>query len=811
MKRLLAAIAIFLLSVSAVQAQSYYPGNLPANPRIPGTQGITLPGGFTSQRASNPLNGALRYSRTLTKLEAFVGGSWETVASGPLVGTVQSVGLSLPGIFTVSGSPVTTSGTLTGSLASQSQNLAFMSPDGMAGIPAFRALVNADLPVVDLSHGGTGLSTITANYLLGGNATGTGIEGKQVVSPLNTVVPDFSTPGQLKLEALTTTAAVSSLPVTLTAASAVVQNTSVTGDFTLPLASDAPGKMFIINRRVSSALSVRVLRAGSDTIGKISQDYRLQGERDSVILQSDGVNNWAILASNPTYISQALITGATQDFATFSVGECGIYNSNYSGGPSTVVTLPANSSSNRGKKLIFTKGNFAPGTGDVVLTPVPTNTIAAEGSFLTTLTLTEPHETVTLVAVGLTGFSGWQVLSHYKPSRQVLTSTQNTVAITTSTTGRNLETHTSSLKTAGTYNLTASDATYQVATGTGTYVFNLPLASSAPGKPFFIAKAINSTITINRAGSDLIDTGAAVILNHPDRTIIGLLSDGASKWLPIQYAFGPEAGDFGAGEQNARLQTNSWRFAFPIQTGTSYNPTSNQNRKVAVFDATSNNIAINLPDITASAENVPLWFIRDDAGSNTVTINAFAGDTIYKTGTTSLTLPTQGSFVGLAPANISSLQRWRVVAGSPDVLAQMNVHPPITSTDSSLAISKSASGTDLTVKMAVTAHTGAGTAAIGLNTVDGSGGSYDLDLPTAVGIAGKKIVIKRIDNTPANTVTVDANTETIDGANTYPLTTQWQSVSIISDGANWLIESPCPILAIASFRRRRRKHLKNAA
>lgn len=61
-------------------------------------------------------------------------------------GTVTSVGLSLPGIFSVSGSPVTSSGTLTASLASQSQNLVFASPNGSSGAPSFRALVGADLP-----------------------------------------------------------------------------------------------------------------------------------------------------------------------------------------------------------------------------------------------------------------------------------------------------------------------------------------------------------------------------------------------------------------------------------------------------------------------------------------------------------------------------------------------------------------------------------------------------------------------------------------------------------------------------------------
>ena len=67
----------------------------------------------------------------------------ETTATG---GGVSSVGLSLPSIMTVSGSPVTTSGTLTGTLASQSANAVFVAPDGSAGAPTFRALLAADIP-----------------------------------------------------------------------------------------------------------------------------------------------------------------------------------------------------------------------------------------------------------------------------------------------------------------------------------------------------------------------------------------------------------------------------------------------------------------------------------------------------------------------------------------------------------------------------------------------------------------------------------------------------------------------------------------
>lgn len=61
-------------------------------------------------------------------------------------GTVTSVGLSMPNIFSVSGSPVTSSGTLTASLVSQTKNRVFAAPSTANGVPSFRALVADDIP-----------------------------------------------------------------------------------------------------------------------------------------------------------------------------------------------------------------------------------------------------------------------------------------------------------------------------------------------------------------------------------------------------------------------------------------------------------------------------------------------------------------------------------------------------------------------------------------------------------------------------------------------------------------------------------------
>lgn len=94
---------------------------------------------------------------------------WKRIKEGALGGTVTSVGLSLPtSVFDVSGSPVTTSGTLAATFDTQSANTAFMGPtSGGAATPAFRALVAADIPTNSpLTIGTTPIVSGTVSRLL---------------------------------------------------------------------------------------------------------------------------------------------------------------------------------------------------------------------------------------------------------------------------------------------------------------------------------------------------------------------------------------------------------------------------------------------------------------------------------------------------------------------------------------------------------------------------------------------------------------------------------------------------------------------
>lgn len=89
----------------------------------------------------------------------------------------------------------------------------------------------------------------------------------------------------------------------------------------------------------------------------------------------------------------------------------------------------------------------------------------------------------------------------------------------------------------------------------------------------------------------------------------------------------------------------------------------------------------------------------------------------------------------------------------------------------------------------ITAHTGAGTGVVGFNTADATGGAFAVTLPAASAAAGKTLEVKKIDSS-ANAVTVTrAGSDTIDGATTYALSAQYQSVTLVSDGsASWYVK-----------------------
>lgn len=131
----------------------------------------------------------------------------------PNPGTVISIGMTVPSIMSVSGSPITSTGTLAVTLATQTMNTIFAGPTtGSAATPTFRALVSADIP--SLSYlplsGGTvsGALTVTGDLTVSGttttvNSTTLAVADKNIELAYGSTTEAAATGGGITLHGLT--------------------------------------------------------------------------------------------------------------------------------------------------------------------------------------------------------------------------------------------------------------------------------------------------------------------------------------------------------------------------------------------------------------------------------------------------------------------------------------------------------------------------------------------------------------------------------------------------------------------------------
>lgn len=146
---------------AATGVTSFSAGTTGFTPNTATTGAVTLAGtlnvanggtGLTALGAANTVLG-VNAAGTAAEYKAITAGTGISVTNGVGVITVANTGVtsvalldgSTTPIYTISGSPVTTTGTLTFTLGSQAANTAFLAPNGTAGQPGFRAIVAADL------------------------------------------------------------------------------------------------------------------------------------------------------------------------------------------------------------------------------------------------------------------------------------------------------------------------------------------------------------------------------------------------------------------------------------------------------------------------------------------------------------------------------------------------------------------------------------------------------------------------------------------------------------------------------------------
>jgi hypothetical protein len=202
-------------------------------------------------------------------------GNFTTVSVG--TGTVTSVALTMPSIFSVGGSPVTTSGTLAVTLATETANTVWAGPTtGAATTPTFRALVTADLPagtgtVTSFSAGTlsplftTSVATATTTPALSfslSNAAGGTLFGNNTTgsaAPAYTTAPVLGIPG-------TSTGTIALASVTASGKFTITApSSSATPTLTLPTTSNVLAGQFAGDGVVLSSTLAVASAAGTVT------------------------------------------------------------------------------------------------------------------------------------------------------------------------------------------------------------------------------------------------------------------------------------------------------------------------------------------------------------------------------------------------------------------------------------------------------------------------------------------------------------------------------------------------------------------
>lgn len=133
----------------------------------PSGNNIAIANTATPVSTLNTLSGAVTIAAGTGVTLSTSGNTITVNATGTGSGSVTSVGLTVPSWLTVTGSPVTSSGTLAVSGTSQLANLVLASPNGSNGAVSPRALVAADIPALPYISALTGDVTASGSGSVG--------------------------------------------------------------------------------------------------------------------------------------------------------------------------------------------------------------------------------------------------------------------------------------------------------------------------------------------------------------------------------------------------------------------------------------------------------------------------------------------------------------------------------------------------------------------------------------------------------------------------------------------------------------------